>query len=71
MSVCVVGGSGFIGTRLVRRLCAGHGSQVLVFDKVRSNSFPELTALGDVRSVEDLRNTIPHGAILVNLAAER
>lgn len=71
MLINVIGGSGFIGTRLVKRLSAkDQSSQVKIIDKEPSKSFPNLAVLGDVRSVEDLRSTIPNDSIIVNLAAE-
>ncbi len=66
--VCLVGGSGFIGTRLCRCLI-GH-RDVRIVDKVVSTRFPELTKIADVRDPESLRATIGQGSILVNLAAE-
>lgn len=70
MEVSVVGGSGFIGTRLCARLAGRGGAGFHIFDKSRSQTFRDLTRVGDVRSVEDLRTHIPAGAIIVNLAAE-
>lgn len=70
MALCIIGGSGFIGTRLVKRFLLNKFLHVRIFDKVKSHSFPELTTLGDVRSLENLRNAIPIGASIVNLAAE-
>lgn len=69
MQVDVIGGSGFIGTRLVSRLLAA-GHDVRIFDRKPSYSFPQLVMLGDIRSMDDLRNAIRPGATIVNLAAE-
>ncbi len=69
-SLLVIGGSGFIGTCLVRRL---HGNELLdikIFDKTPSKAFPDLVTLGDVRSLEQLRASIPEKSVIVNLAAE-
>ena len=66
--ICLVGGSGFIGTSLCRRLI-GH-REVRIVDKVVSTRFPELTKIADVRDPDSLRATIGQGSILVNLAAE-
>jgi nucleoside-diphosphate-sugar epimerase len=68
--ICVIGGSGFIGSRLVRRLLESHPSRVRIVDIVRSMWFPQLAMYGDVRSVSQLRDAIRDGSMLVNLAAE-
>jgi nucleoside-diphosphate-sugar epimerase len=68
--VNVVGGSGFVGTRLVHRLGRNGAFESKIVDKVTSNAFPALVTLSDVRSVEQLRESISHGAVVINLAAE-
>lgn len=68
--VAVVGGSGFIGTRLCRRLNKAETVRFSIIDKVLSTSFPENVAIADIRSVDALRSAIPDGAVIVNLAAE-
>ena len=69
MGIVVVGGSGFIGTRLVA-LLEHVGADFKIVDKTMSKTFPEQTILGDVRSVEALLAGISENAILINLAAE-
>ncbi|MDT8308010.1 MAG: NAD-dependent epimerase/dehydratase family protein [Bacteroidales bacterium] len=69
MNVLVVGGSGFIGTRLCRRL-SEKGSDFRIIDKSRSVSFPEKTVMADVREIEALRNAVNPNAVIINLAAE-
>ena len=49
----VIGGSGFIGTALVRALRAG-GHSVQIIDKAKSAAFPELLVEADVRDREGL-----------------
>jgi nucleoside-diphosphate-sugar epimerase len=70
MKYNVIGGSGFIGTRFVRRLQSSGMSNFLIIDKTESNSYPEQVALADVRSLEQLRATVEEAAVIVNLAAE-
>ncbi|WP_448581190.1 NAD-dependent epimerase/dehydratase family protein [Thermaurantiacus sp.] len=66
----VIGGSGFIGTRLIRRLLARGDVNVRIIDKQPSASFPELVHLCDVRDTAGLRQVIRSGSTIVNLAAE-
>jgi nucleoside-diphosphate-sugar epimerase len=69
MRINVIGGSGFIGTRLVGRLLA-NGLDVSIIDKAMSQRFPERTRLADVRDEASLEAVIDEGAIIINLAAE-
>jgi len=69
-NVNIVGGSGFIGTRLMRRLRDKGVAESRIIDKAPSKAFPDFVTLGDVRSVEQLRASIEDGSVVVNLAAE-
>ena len=66
----VIGGSGFIGTRLVKRLLKSQQAPVVIIDKALSKTFPEMTVVGDVRLIDQMRQSISDGSIIVNLAAE-
>lgn len=70
MNVDIVGGSGFIGSRLARRLTSRGEHAVKIIDKAPSRAFPQLSLLGDVRSLDDLRAHLSPGGALINLAAE-
>lgn len=69
-AINVIGGSGFIGTRLVRRLLTKKQLSIQITDKVMSKAHPDLLTLGDVRSVEQLRASVSNESVIVNLAAE-
>lgn len=69
-TVSVVGGSGFIGTRLSGRLRRNTAISFQIVDKVPSHAFPDQTTVADVRSVEQLRTSIRENDVIVNLAAE-
>lgn len=69
-NILVIGGSGFIGTRLVSRLCRREHLNVKIFDKAPSKAFPNRMILGDVRSEVQLHASVPEKSVLVNLAAE-
>lgn len=69
-TIDVIGGSGFIGTRLVRRLRRRSQLDVVIIDRAPSKSFPDLVRLADVRSVANLRESVSERSIIINLAAE-
>jgi nucleoside-diphosphate-sugar epimerase len=69
-TISVIGGSGFIGTRLVKRLKFQSKYTLSIVDKAPSQSFPNLVTVSDVRSTEKLLSAIPEQSIIVNLAAE-
>lgn len=69
MRVLVIGGSGFIGTRLVGALReAGHEPTIL--DLRPSASYPDVTTIGDVTERTDVEAALEHVDVAVNLAAE-
>ncbi len=69
MNIAVVGGSGFIGTRLAENL-KSDGVEFFIVDKIRSNVFPEKTLISDVRNLETLKTCLQGADTIVNLAAE-
>jgi nucleoside-diphosphate-sugar epimerase len=64
----LIGGSGFIGTRLASRL-ESKGTPFAILDKAPSVRFPAAHRFADVRDVESLRANLGGGPI-INLAAE-
>ena len=69
MNFTIIGGSGFIGTRLCRRFERA-GQPFMIVDKVPSQAFPASVSIADVRLVETLRESVLEGSVLINLAAE-
>lgn len=65
----VVGGSGFIGTRLCQ-LLEREGQPFVIVDKRVSSDFPAQTRVADVREPATLDAAIDRDAVLINLAAE-
>jgi GlcNAc-P-P-Und epimerase len=65
----VIGGSGFIGTELVRQLLAAGGA-VKILDKNRSSTYPDLWTFADVRDPASLTRALSGAEIIFNLAAE-
>lgn len=69
MNIAVIGGSGFIGTRLVKRLIES-GHQVIICDKRPSITYPGLYAYADVCLPNTLLEPLSVAEIVINLAAE-
>jgi len=69
-NIKLIGGSGFIGTRLFRRLESNARMSVSIFDKNPSSAYPDSVIIGDVRSLRSLQENISDGDTIINLAAE-
>ena len=69
MSICVIGGSGFIGTHLSREL-QSLKNPFCIFDKVLSNEFHENVIIGDIRNPSQLAAIPDETNTIINLAAE-
>lgn len=70
MNVFVIGGSGFIGTRLCRILLRAENYCFKIIDKRPSAAFPDLTTIADITCLEQLGPSISNKSVIVNLAAE-
>jgi len=69
-NICIIGGSGFVGSRLINRLLKrGNEFQISNLDKAMSQAHQAISKLADIRAVDQLA-MVPHGAVIVNLAAE-
>ncbi len=68
--ICIVGGSGFIGSCLVKRLLSLSDLRVNIIDIQNSRDYSGLMKFGDVRNIDNLRSSIPKDSIIINLAAE-
>ncbi|NRP26540.1 short chain dehydrogenase [Marinobacterium sp. xm-d-420] len=65
----IIGGSGFIGTRLSKRLERAN-TPFQIVDKAKSNTYPELTQICDIRERERLLGIDTNADVIINLAAE-
>jgi len=69
MNITIIGGSGFVGTRLTARLLSV-GHSVRIVDKNDSRKYPHLRIYTDVREPETLEKTLVGSDVVINLAAE-
>jgi GlcNAc-P-P-Und epimerase len=69
MIIAVVGGSGFIGTRLTRRL-VDSGHDVRILDKKQSSTFPKRWLYADVTKKESILSGLSGCSVIYNLAAK-
>ena len=69
MNITIIGGSGFIGTHLTKRLLASNHS-VKIADKNDSIKYPSLRVYADVRDIESLEKELSGSDVVINLAAE-
>lgn len=69
MTIAVIGGSGFIGTRLCE-LLKQSGEAFQIVDKCISETFPDLTTVADVTRLDLLVPALNGCDAIINLAAE-
>lgn len=67
--IVIMGGSGFIGTRLAELLCR-NGRSVRIADVCKSSAFPELWVPCDIRDAAAVGDAIRGCSAIINLAAE-
>jgi nucleoside-diphosphate-sugar epimerase len=69
VNITLIGGSGFIGTRLTKLLLSA-GHSVKIADKNKSHKYPHLHIYADVREPETLEKVLTSSDVVINLAAE-
>ncbi len=69
MNILITGGSGFIGTNLVSDLLK-EGHKVTIYDKLKSETYPDLCIIGDIRDKEKLTRSMRGVDTVYHLAAE-
>lgn len=69
MKISLIGGSGFVGTRLID-LLRQSDYDLSNIDKQQSHFFPEITEIGDVRNPDSLKKKLEGSDVVVLLAAE-
>ena len=69
MKIAIIGGSGFVGSRLIG-LLKKTNAELLNIDKKQSELYPELTEIANVLNVQKLTELLAGSDIVVLLAAE-
>jgi nucleoside-diphosphate-sugar epimerase len=67
--ITIIGGSGFIGTRLIDKLEYDENN-ILNIDKVASAIYPQISSVADVRNANELQQALTPAEWVVLLAAE-
>lgn len=70
MKITMIGGSGFVGTRLIALLKDLPDVELLNIDKLQSDTYPEITQIGDVLNISALTELLAGTELVVLLAAE-
>ncbi|PVH25842.1 NAD-dependent epimerase/dehydratase family protein [Sphingobacterium corticibacter] len=70
MKIAIIGGSGFVGTKLIDALGVTPELSIINIDKQPSEAHPTLTVLGNVLDTESLSNSLIEASVVVLLAAE-
>jgi nucleoside-diphosphate-sugar epimerase len=70
MKISIIGGSGFVGSRLIALLKPETDIQLLNIDKRESRKFPEITQIADVRDLDALTKSLQGSDMVILLAAE-
>jgi nucleoside-diphosphate-sugar epimerase len=69
MRLTIIGGAGFVGTRLATRLLAS-GYSVKIADKNDSTKYPQFRVFADVREPDSLEKELSNTDVVIKLAAE-
>lgn len=70
MKIAIIGGSGFVGSKLISLLNTSGQNELINLDKVQSVAFPALTKLVNVLDVEGLVQALKGFEAVILLAAE-
>lgn len=70
MKIAIIGGSGFVGTKLIDALSVQSEVSIVNIDKQPSEAHPAVTVLGNVLDAESLSNALIGADAVVLLAAE-
>ncbi|MDE1192054.1 MAG: NAD-dependent epimerase/dehydratase family protein [Arachidicoccus sp.] len=70
MNIAIIGGSGFVGSRLIEELKKNSNSQITNIDKQQSPFYPEITIIANVLDKEKIKELLSGQDVVILLAAE-
>lgn len=70
MNITIIGGSGFVGSRLIENLIGKGSYSILNIDKANSEKYPEITKIANVLDLEYLVQLLKGTDVVILLAAE-
>lgn len=70
MKIVIIGGSGFVGTKLIDLLSKNSSFEIKNIDKEKSTSYSDLTIIGNVLNKSDLVSGLKGADVVILLAAE-
>lgn len=70
MKISIIGGSGFVGTKLIERLQDESAYELLNIDKAPSAQYPQITQIGNVLDKDLLSQQLSGTDLVILLAAE-
>lgn len=70
MKIAIIGGSGFVGSRLINELYEHHYLEVANIDKQQSYFYPEITTIANVLDKNKIKELLIGQDVVVLLAAE-
>ncbi len=69
-ALAIIGGSGFIGSRLISEIQADYDGLLVNIDKAISEENHNISHIADIRSKNSIQECMPDDSILIHLAAE-
>lgn len=70
MNITIIGGSGFVGTKLIKQLSQNESFIIKNYDKNKSDFFPNITTVANILDNDCLTSSLAHTDLVILLAAE-